>query len=169
MVVVLFLHLWFRTILPYPYFTLNLICGAAILALIIKPSFDVLWFIIAISTLENAFSSEIFIINILSLTVSFALLRWLMLNVFTNKSVLITIFLTLSLFFFYRLLFFILTFLNYRLLNADAIDYNLYLQRFVMEALTTTILVIIGHLVGKLFFKNLRPEFITVKKNIYGF
>lgn len=169
LIVTLFFHLWFKAVLPYPFHAVNIMCAAAIFALIVNPTFAWLWFVLIAATLENAFLSTALAVNLLPLIISFILLRWLTLNVFTNKSVTITAFLSCLFFLIYRMLFLLLSALNTYWFATWAINYNLIFNRCLLEMSLSSALVIIAHFIGKLFLKNLRPEFVAMKKNIYGF
>lgn len=169
LIATLFFHLWLKTILPYPFFTLNIFCAVAIFTLIVNSDFELMWFISIFAVLEQAFLSTVLIINLLPLLISFGFLRWLTLNVFVNKSIAITAFLSLLFFLTYRTLFIMLTAFSAYLFSTSLADYGLIFNRCLLEMLLTSTLVVIAHFIGKLFIRNLHPEFVTMKKNIYGF
>lgn len=87
--------------------------------------------------------------------------NWLLLYVFTNRSLVIVFFVGFITMAMYRVTYIILIFFNSIIQNKTTEIYSVpVLTIFLKEALITTLTLTIVYLISSLFIKRLRPEYI---------
>lgn len=134
---------------------------AALLWIIISNTHGNYWLVILyVAGVNELFQKTAFGLTALPLILTLLFMHWLLLNIFTNRS-LITVFLTgfcaVAL---YRLLFVVANFLYYSLKNQTPVNVE-EVKIFLAESFFTALLLSFTYLISTFFVKRLHPEYIS--------
>lgn len=136
---------------------INIILGVLLWVIISNPQGDYWPHILYTILVNDLFEKTSFGITALAMIITLLFVHWVLLNIFTNRS-LITVFLSgLGADILYRTLFVVFNFLRYSI----AAQSNFTLKIFITEALLTAIVLSFGYLISAFFVKHLHPEYIN--------
>ncbi|MBI5221474.1 MAG: hypothetical protein HY979_01575 [Candidatus Magasanikbacteria bacterium] len=151
----IFLNLSWHIIVNPAFNLLNFTLAVLLWVIISNPRGNYWPYILYVAFVNELFEKTVFGITFLPLIFTLLFVHWLLLNIFTNRS-LITVFLSgFSAVVFYRLLFIGSNFLYYQ-----SLIYIAQLKLFLTEALFTAIALSLGYLISAFFIKHLHPEYI---------
>lgn len=144
-----------------PILNLFNIILASLLWIIISDTHGNYWLnILYIACVNEFFQKTAFGLTALPLIFTLIFMHWLLLNIFTNRS-LITVFLSgLSAVLIYRLLFVISNFLYYSSKNESLINMEI-IKTFLAESLFTASLLALVYLISAFFVKRFHPEYVS--------
>lgn len=86
--------------------------------------------------------------------------NWLLLNIFTNRSLIIVFFTSLITMIVYRIFYIILLYFDFLIQNHPATFSSILIKTFLNEALITAGTLSLIYLISSIFVKRLRPEYI---------
>jgi len=164
--VLVLLHFSWRIITVYPWNLPNVIMIVFLWLIILNPREQYILIASYALLVTDLFYSSIFGIESFSQITALLLANWLLLNIFTNRS-LTTVFLvgllTMSM---YKIIYIFLTFLNSSLGGQIKPDWIFLSKNFVAESIVTAIVLSIFYLLSSIFIKRLRPEYISSRHQI---
>ena len=148
-------------IIASPALNLLNITLAILLWLIISNPRGNYWpYILYIAFVNELFEKTSFGLTALPLIFTLLFVHWLLLNIFTNRS-LITVFLGgFCALILYRLLYITVDFLFYSAVNQSVFE-STQLKLFLTEAILTAVLLLLGYSISAFFIKRLHPEYIN--------
>ncbi len=156
----IFLNLSWHVIVSPTLNLLNITLAILLWLIISNPRGNYWPYILYVSFVNDLFEKTTFGITALPLIFTLLFVHWLLLNIFTNRS-LITVFLSgFSAVILYRLLFIGSNFLYYSFSNQTLIN-TTQLKLFSTEALFTASILCFGYLISAFFVKRLHPEYIS--------
>lgn len=148
-------------IIASPAFNLVNINLAILLWVIISNPRGNYWpYILYVAFVNELFEKTAFGITILPLILTLLFIHWLLLNIFTNRS-LITVFLSgFSAVVLYRLLFICTNFIYYSY-PGQTLTNSTELELFLVEVVLTATTLSLIYLISAFFIKRLHPEYIS--------
>jgi len=161
---IFFLQILAKEFLPYPLNQINIIFVAMAWLLILTGRANVLWYGAPLAFLIEVFGSSQFGLNSLLLLFSFLLIFWLLINYFTNRSLLIVMLLGVIGMTFYRS-----CYILYHLIftsGEENINWSLggIFSLYGIEIIVTTITLTLFYLLTTIFIKKLNPSYISISK-----
>lgn len=136
---------------------INIILGVLLWIIISNPQGHYWPHILYTILVNDLFEKTSFGITALAMIITLLFVHWVLLNIFTNRS-LITVFLSgLGAAVLYRTLFIIFNFLRY----SVAAQNNITLKIFLTEAFLTAVVLSFGYLISAFFVKHLHPEYVN--------
>ncbi|MFA6548060.1 MAG: hypothetical protein WCT11_03920 [Candidatus Magasanikbacteria bacterium] len=160
------LHLSWRIIFHQPIDLLNIIMAVFLWLIILNPRQSYNLAIIYILLVCELFYTSPFGLEGLSQILALLLANWLLLNVFTNRSLIIVFFTGLITMAAYRIVFILLLYLNSLIQNHPISISATLINIFLNETLVTTITLSLFYLISSIFVKRLRPEYILETSRI---
>jgi len=137
----------------------NIILVVLLWAIISNPQGDYWQHILYTVLVNDLFEKTSFGITALAMVITLLFVHWVLLNIFTNRS-LITVFLSgLGAAILYRTLLTTFNFLLYS--STQTIINNEILKIFSTEALLTAAVLSFGYLISAFFIKHLHPEYVN--------
>ncbi|KKQ41199.1 MAG: hypothetical protein US58_C0004G0036 [Candidatus Magasanikbacteria bacterium GW2011_GWA2_37_8] len=167
-ITVIFLHLALRDWFDFPFNCFNLIFLFLGAAIIIWPQNNNLWLVLPTVLISELFSVVPFGVSAISLFISFLITNWLLLNIITNRSILIVLFAGIFSFILYRLLFYL--FLIGGQLFGSSIDllWSEIIISWLWECVLTIGILVLFYLITTLFTKRFNPSYVILnRKNIF--
>lgn len=167
-IIVILLHLALRDWFNYPFNCFNLIFLFLGAAIIIWPQKNNLWLVLPTTLISELFSTTPFGINTISLFISFLITNWLLLNIITNRSILIVLFAGVFSFILYRLSFYL--FLTGAQLFGSST--NLFWSEIIIswlwECVLTVGILVLFYILTTLFTKRFNPSYVVLdRKSIF--
>jgi len=159
-------HLSWRIIFHQPIDLLNIIMTVFLWLIIFNPRQQ--YVLVATYTLLicELFYTTPFGLESFSQIVALLLANWLLLNIFTNRSLIIIFFTGLISMLVYRLVFILLMYWNSLIQNHPLSFSIILIKIFLNEALITALILSFIYLVTSIFVKRLRPEYILETSRI---
>lgn len=160
------LHLSWRVIFHNPIDLLNVIMAVFLWLIILNPRQK--YILAATYTLMvcELFYTSPFGVESFAQISALLLANWLLLHVFTNRSLIIIFFTSLVTMLVYRFIFLILTFFNSIIQNSSVSFSSILLKVFLNEALITAATLSVIYIISSIFVKRLRPEYILETSKI---
>ncbi len=160
------LHLSWRMIFHQPINLLNIVMTVFLWLIVFNPRQQ--YILIATYTLLvcELFYTSPFGLESFSQISALLLANWLLLNVFTNRSLIIIFFTGLITMIIYRILFILLIYCNSLIQKNSSVIPLALIKIFLNEALITAITLSLFYLISSLFIKRLRPEYILETSRI---
>lgn len=154
------LHLSWRIIFHHPISLLNIVMTVFLWLIIFNPRQQ--YIIVATYTLLvcELFYTSPFGLESFSQISALLLANWLLLHIFTNRSVVIIFFTALVTMVVYRTLFILLIYCNSIIQNHTATFSLVLIKTFLNEALITATTLSLIYLISSIFVKRLRSEYI---------
>jgi hypothetical protein len=157
--VLVVLHIFFKEFLPYPWVNFNFLFLMMIWLTIAIGTTQVLWLTLLPAFIIELFSSTPFGLQSIAIVVSIAILNWILLNVFTNHSVLIVLLAGLVGIIIYRSIFVVFYFLSAFLDSTFSITSQTLID-WGWEAFFTTLWLTLFYVISSLFIKKFKPHYI---------
>ncbi|MCX6779675.1 MAG: hypothetical protein NT034_00660, partial [Candidatus Magasanikbacteria bacterium] len=156
----IFINLAWHLIVHPPFNLINITLALLLWVIVSNPRGNYWPYILYVAFVNELFEKTSFGITALPLIFTLLFVHWLLLNIFTNRS-LITVFLSgFCALILYRLLFIGSDFLFYS--AADQSTFNApQLKLFLTEATLTASVLGVGYLISAFFIKRLHPEYIN--------
>lgn len=153
-------HLSWRIVFHQPIDLLNIIMTVFLWLIIFNPRQQ--YVLIATYTLLicELFYTTPFGLESFAQIVALLLANWLLLNIFTNRSLVIVFFVGLISMIVYRLIFILLMYWHSLIQNQPFEISTILLKIFLNEALITALVLSVSYLITSIFVKRLRPEYI---------
>jgi hypothetical protein len=158
--VLILLHLSWRIIFHQPVSLFNIIMAVFLWLIVLNPRQLYMSIVLYTLIVCELFYTSPFGVESFAQIFALLLTNWLLLNVFTNRSLVIVFFTSLITMIVYRIIFVILLYLNSVIQNSTTSISSQYFSIFLNEALITAITLSLIYLVSSLFVKRLRPEYI---------
>jgi len=160
------LHLSWRIIFHQPIDLLNIIMTVFLWLIVLNPRQK--YILAATYTLLvcELFYTSPFGLESFSQISALLLANWLLLNVLTNRSLIIVFFTGLISMIVYRTIFVILSYSNSILQNNTANISPILIKLFFHEALLTAVTLSVIYLISSIFVKRLRPEYVLETSRI---
>ncbi len=160
------LHLSWRIIFHQPVNFLNIIMTVFLWLIILNPRQK--YILVATYTLLvcELFYTTPFGLESFSQIFALLIANWLLLNVFTNRSLIIVFFTGFVSMVIYRIIFIIFIYWNSLIQNYSNVFSTLLIKMFLSEALITAISLSVIYVATSIFVKRLRPEYILETSNI---
>lgn len=156
----IFFNLAWHIIVNPTFNLLNTTLAILLWVIISNPHGNYWPYILYVAFVNDLFEKTSFGITALPLIFTLLFIHWLLLNIFTNRS-LITVFLSgFSAVILYRLLFIGSNFLYYSFANQPTIGAAQW-TLFFIEALITAGALSLGYLISAFFVKHLHPEYVS--------
>lgn len=156
-------HFLWRTHFSNYLNLINVIIIFFVWIIIVNPRQKNYWWIIYMLLLADLFYSTPFGLQSISQITALLLVNWLLLNIFTNRSLFIVVLNGLLVIVTYRLLYLILLSVYYSTNNKGTIDILSSLKIFGTEAIVNALVLGFIYLVSSVFVKRLHPEYVTIK------
>ena len=138
---------------------INIILGVLLWTIVSNPQGHYWPHILYTVLVNDLFEKTSFGITALAMIITLVFVHWVLLNIFTNRS-LITVFLSgLGAAILYRVLFVIFIFLRYS--SAPTIISSDILKIFFIESILTAVVLSFGYLISAFFVKHLHPEYVN--------
>ena len=166
--IIVLTHLILRDWLEYPlnYFNLTFLFLSA--TIIIWPQKNNLWLVIPTMLLIEIFSVKPFGINTISLFLSLLITNWLLLNIITNRSILIVLFSGIFSLTLYRLFYYLLLLANQLIEHGGNLIWSEIVLNWLWECTTTISVLVLFYIITNLFTKRFNPSYIVLDhKNIF--
>lgn len=164
--ILILLHFSWRVIFAYPWDLPNIIMLAFLWLIIFNPREKYVLIASYAVLICDLFYVSNFGIESFSQITALLLANWLLLNFFTNRS-LITVFLTgLVAMIAYRTIFMALIFFNSSVSERLKPSWIYLIKNFSAEALVTATVLCLIFLLSSIFIKRLRPEYISERQQI---
>lgn len=139
---------------------LNITLALLLWVIISNPRGNYWPYILYVAFVNELFEKTAFGITALPLIFTLLFIHWLLLNIFTNRS-LVTVFLSgFSAVVMYRLLFIGMNFL-YNSSSDQSVTNIIQLQLFLIEVIFTASVLSLIYLISTFFIKRLHPEYIS--------
>ncbi len=153
-------HLSWRIVFHQPIDLLNIIMTVFLWLIIFNPRQQ--YVLIATYTLLicELFYTTPFGLESFAQIVALLLANWLLLNIFTNRSLIIVFFIGFVSMVVYRLVFILLMYWHALVENESLTISTVLLKIFLNEAVITAIILSAFYLITSIFVKRLRPEYI---------
>jgi hypothetical protein len=164
--ILILLHFSWRLIFAFPWDLLNIIMLAFLWLIIFNPREKYILIASYAVLICDLFYISNFGIESFSQITALLLSNWLLLNFFTNRS-LVTVFLTgFFTMVIYRIAFMVLMFVSASLGEQLKPNWIYLIKNFSAEALVTTIALCLIFLFSSIFIKRLRPEYISERQQL---
>ena len=148
-------------IVASPSFNLFNIILAVFLWLIISNPRGNYWpYVIYTLFANDLFERSPFGLVSISMLITLFVMHWLLLNIFTNRSVIIVFLIGASSIILYRTLYIISNSLYYAFKNEGSLSWNI-VTIYLKETILTAILLSLGYVISTVFIRHLHPEYVN--------
>lgn len=154
------LHLSWRTIFHQPIDLLNIIMIVFLWLIVFNPRQRYILVAIYVLLICELFYTSPFGLESFAQISALLIANWLLLNIFTNRSLIIVFFIGLITMIIYRLIYIILTYCNSLIHNHQITFSSILIRTFFNEALITACILSLIYLISSIFIKRLRPEYV---------
>ncbi|GEM_PF-4241740 len=154
------LHLSWRIIFHQPISLLNIIMIVFLWLIVFNPRQRQILIATYILLVCELFYTSPFGLESFAQISALLIANWLLLNIFTNRSLIIVFFTSLVTMIIYRIIYIILTYFSSLIQNHHVTFSSILIKTFLNEALITAGTLSMIYLISSIFIKRLRPEYI---------
>ncbi len=156
-------HILWRTNFNNYLNLVNILMLFFVWVVIVNPRQNNFWWAIYALLLADLFNPTPFGLQSVSQIAALLFINWLLLNIFTNRSLTIVLFSGVLTIIVYRFIYLLLLLTNLSVNNQPTINILDSLKIFSAEAIVNSLILGAIYLISSIFVKRLHPEYITVK------
>ncbi len=166
---VIWVHLFFVDVLPFPYNRLNVTIIFGLVSIIMIGNSKILWWFLPPLMIEELFIAMPYGINIIAIFSAFVFFNWCLQSVFVSRSLLIVWLVALATILGYRVLlyFMLFSFGSFSLETLMMSWGNISLE-IMWELILTGMMLVIIYIPLMMFVKKLQPGYMMVRHKEYG-
>ena len=158
-------HLSIINLFPYPFNYINILFVIMIWPLIFSEKKRLLTLAVPLTFFMELFSSAPFGINIVSIICSLIFVRWLLLNLFTNRSIYIVFLAGLFVTITYRLLFMLFLFGASLIQHHNNFSFSIFLFiNALWSSFLTAVLLVLAYTMMSIYRRRFNPGYIIPRK-----
>ena len=158
------LHIGVANTLPYPFNNINIIFLILAWQIFFNNRPQAIWYMLPLAFLTELFTSAPFGINSISLFVSLIATKWLLDNLFTNRSVYIVFLSSVLSLAIYRLVFILLSYFINLFFYHIKISLTSFFADVGVEIILTSILMTGFYFINFFFIKKFNPKYLSDRR-----